>query len=207
MTSGPRVRRLPRQARSRQMVARLLDVAAALFAGQGYAATTTNHIAEQAGVSVGSLYQFFPNKAALLAALQAGWTERLGQELDVVLQGAAIRPLEDVIDDVLEVHARLNADPPGLLSLLLSLPSPAADTETVIAALQGRLEGILDLRAPQLGADPRRYVARMSIHIANGLYTLGSPSGATNPAVRAEVRAALLAYLSPIVRPTSGEAG
>ncbi|GMA17080.1 TetR/AcrR family transcriptional regulator [Deinococcus metallilatus] len=199
MIPGSRTRRIPRQARSRQMVARLLEAAASLFAEQGYAASTTNHIAERAGVSVGSLYQFFPDKAALLTALQARWTERLGQALDEVLRHASGRPLADVIDDVLEVHARLNSDPPGLLSLLLSAPSTTPDTETVLAALQRRVEGILEVRAPQLGPEARACVARLSIHIAGGLYALGDPAGATNPAVRAEVRAALLAYLSPIV--------
>ena len=62
-------RKQPRQARSRDTVDVILKAAARLLATKGYAATTTNHIAEHAGVSVGSLYEYFPNKDALLVAL------------------------------------------------------------------------------------------------------------------------------------------
>jgi AcrR family transcriptional regulator len=73
----PRVRRIdalrprkqPLQARSRDTVDVILRAAARLLAAKGYAATTTNHIAEHAGVSIGSLYEYFPNKDALLVAL------------------------------------------------------------------------------------------------------------------------------------------
>lgn len=51
------------------MVERILECAARLFDERGYQDTTTNHVAESAGVSVGSLYQYFPNKDALLVGL------------------------------------------------------------------------------------------------------------------------------------------
>ncbi|MEN9822232.1 MAG: hypothetical protein RLZ04_658 [Actinomycetota bacterium] len=62
-------RKIPRQERSRRTVERILDAAARIFHEQGYAAATTNDIADEADVSVGSLYQYFPNKDALLVAL------------------------------------------------------------------------------------------------------------------------------------------
>lgn len=65
----PRRRRKPVQARSKETVERILDAAAQVFSERGYAATT-NHIAEAAGLSIGSLYQYFPDKDALLVTLQ-----------------------------------------------------------------------------------------------------------------------------------------
>jgi len=64
-----RPRKRPVQARSRETQRVILAAAARVFATAGYAAATTNHIAEHAGVSIGSLYEYFPNKDALLVAL------------------------------------------------------------------------------------------------------------------------------------------
>ena len=62
-------RKKPSQARSRATVEAVLAAAAQVFQRQGYAGATTDRIAERAGVSVGSLYQYFPNKDAILVAL------------------------------------------------------------------------------------------------------------------------------------------
>ncbi|MFO0213631.1 MAG: TetR/AcrR family transcriptional regulator, partial [Pseudanabaena sp.] len=78
------MRRKPQQARSQERVNRILDVAEHLFASQGYAATTTNAIATHAEVPIGSLYQFFPDKAAILKAMALRYAEKLHQELAVV---------------------------------------------------------------------------------------------------------------------------
>jgi len=64
-----RVRKAPRQERSKVMVEAILEAAAEIFAELGYARATTNKIAERAGVSVGSLYQYFPNKDSLISSL------------------------------------------------------------------------------------------------------------------------------------------
>jgi len=62
-------RKRPSQARSKATVEAILVAAAQVFRRQGYAGATTDRIAERAGVSVGSLYQYFPNKDAILVAL------------------------------------------------------------------------------------------------------------------------------------------
>src|SRR5271154_532489 len=62
-------RKLPTQQRSEATVEAILQAAAQVFERHGYAAGTTNRIAERAGVSIGSLYQYFPNKDAVLVAL------------------------------------------------------------------------------------------------------------------------------------------
>ena len=70
------VRKSPRQARSAQLVADILEAAARVLAEEGAHRFTTARVAERAGVSVGSLYQYFPNKAAILFRLQTDeWSE------------------------------------------------------------------------------------------------------------------------------------
>jgi AcrR family transcriptional regulator len=63
----PRV--APRQQRSRETYERVLDVAARIFQESGYAGTTTNKVAEAAGISIGTLYHYIPDKDALLYSL------------------------------------------------------------------------------------------------------------------------------------------
>jgi len=62
-------RKQPVQERSRKTVEVILDAAALVFSEKGFSGGTTNHIAEQAGVSIGSLYQYFPNKDSILVGL------------------------------------------------------------------------------------------------------------------------------------------
>ncbi|MGR6917698.1 TetR/AcrR family transcriptional regulator [[Actinomadura] parvosata] len=71
MPRDPRLhpRKQPRQVRAELTRRRILEAAAQVFAEYGYAAGTTNRIAEHAGVSIGSLYQYYPNKDAILLEL------------------------------------------------------------------------------------------------------------------------------------------
>ena len=62
-------RRTPRRAPSQNIVEAILESAAQLLQSEGYAALSTNRVAELAGVSIGSLYQYFPGKPAVIAAL------------------------------------------------------------------------------------------------------------------------------------------
>ena len=76
------MRRKPSQERSQQLVEALLAATAQTIAERGLVQATTNHIAAQAGVSVGSLYQYFRNKDELLAALFDKLLDELNQAVD-----------------------------------------------------------------------------------------------------------------------------
>jgi AcrR family transcriptional regulator len=70
-------RKIPTQRRSKEMVAALIEATARVLKEDGYAAATTNRIAEVAGVSVGSLYQYFPNRESLIYALAGQHAEEM----------------------------------------------------------------------------------------------------------------------------------
>jgi AcrR family transcriptional regulator len=80
----------PRQARSRATFDAIVEAAARLLAERGYTALTTNHIAEQAGVGIASLYEYFPDKDAVVARvadrLVQGVMTRLGGHMEALLQ-------------------------------------------------------------------------------------------------------------------------
>jgi AcrR family transcriptional regulator len=70
-------RKTPRQARARATFAAIVDACAQLLASGGYDALTTNAVSERAGVSVGTLYEYFPNREAIVVALAADACRRL----------------------------------------------------------------------------------------------------------------------------------
>lgn len=74
-------RKTPRQARARATVAAIVDACAQLLAAGSYDALTTNSIAERAGVSVGTLYEYFPNRESIVAALTANSCQRLVERM------------------------------------------------------------------------------------------------------------------------------
>lgn len=71
------MRRRPQQMRGQRRIEAILDAAERLFATAGYEATSTNQIAAEAHTPIGSLYQFFPNKEAILRALVARYREQM----------------------------------------------------------------------------------------------------------------------------------
>ncbi|WFU68895.1 TetR family transcriptional regulator [Bradyrhizobium sp. CB2312] len=86
-------RKQPQQARSNELVAAILDAAVQVLAKEGAQRFTTARVAERAGVSVGSLYQYFPNKAAILFRLQSDEWRRTSEMLRGILEDRARPPL------------------------------------------------------------------------------------------------------------------
>ena len=93
---SPRIstRKQPVQARSTALVDTILEAAVQVLAREGAARFTTARVAEKAGVSVGSLYQYFPNKAAILFRLQADEWRQTSELLRGILEDTGTPPLE-----------------------------------------------------------------------------------------------------------------
>jgi AcrR family transcriptional regulator len=87
-------RKQPKQARSAELVAAILDAAVQVLAKEGAQRFTTARVAEKAGVSVGSLYQYFPNKAAILFRLQSDEWRQTSELLRSILEDVRGSPLE-----------------------------------------------------------------------------------------------------------------
>jgi AcrR family transcriptional regulator len=107
-----RPRKRPVQARSQRTVDAILKAAAQVFARRGYAGATTNHIAERAGVSVGSLYEYFPSKDALLVALMEvhlAEGETVLQKAVVELGASGARALAASVRHVARATVQLHA--------------------------------------------------------------------------------------------------
>jgi AcrR family transcriptional regulator len=195
-------RKLPRQARSEATVEAILEAAAQVFERQGYSAGTTNRIAERAGVSIGSLYQYFPNKDAILVALVyrhlAESTAELGPHLERLSRGARF---DDVLPEIVNAMVALHALAPGLHRVLFEetqLP-PALRAE-----LDGLEDWLVDLAADALAADScsrpvdPRLSARVVIGAIEGLthrLVLRPPPGVAPEAIASEITEVVRAYI------------
>jgi AcrR family transcriptional regulator len=92
----PHLRRVPQQARSRALIRRVLDTAEVLLVREGPDALTTTRIAADAGVAVGSLYQYFPDKGAIVEAL----ARRYLDDFEAVMEEQAARAVAERWDDL-----------------------------------------------------------------------------------------------------------
>jgi AcrR family transcriptional regulator len=112
-------RRKPRQVRAELTRQRILTAAAHVFAEHGYAAGTTNRIAERARISIGSLYQYYPSKDAILVELL---TRHLDAGTDAVTQ-LQDEGLPDSLEETIRVFVRTaignHLDDPQLLRVMI----------------------------------------------------------------------------------------
>jgi AcrR family transcriptional regulator len=144
------VRKQPRQERSRQMVERIVAAGRAVLVADGYDAFSTNRVAAAAGVSPGSLYQYFPDKSAIVDVVVDRYWEEVAERVAASLADriAAFGPtmVRDTADALVSA---LEADPALLRLVVRELP--LSRNHARLEALERRVR---DLAAAYLAARP-----------------------------------------------------
>lgn len=167
--SGTRLqpRKQPRQHRAEATRQRILAAAAHVFADFGYAAGTTNRIAERADISIGSLYQYFPNKDSILVELMTVHT----QEGFAAVQRHLAAGLPDSLAGTLRIFVRAaidnHRDNPKLHRVLFEeAPRPPEflamlhrSEDAVVAAAEALLTAHPDVRVAETATAARMVVA------------------------------------------------
>jgi AcrR family transcriptional regulator len=95
-------RKLPQQDRSKMTVDAILTAAAHILTEDGYDTASTNHIAERAGVSIGSLYQYFPNKEAIMTAVRERHTNEMAEIVESAVSQTAQQSLEAALHELVK---------------------------------------------------------------------------------------------------------
>lgn len=113
----PGMRRAPVQARSAQRVRALLDTTAVLVDEGGLDAVTTKRVAERSGMSIGSVYRFFPDRLALLRALAARNREHYMRRIDELLDTAPALAWREVVEAAVDELAAMHRHEPGFRAL------------------------------------------------------------------------------------------
>jgi len=192
-------RRKPQQRRARDTVEAVLDAVVRLLKRDGVAAVTTNRIAEVAGVSIGSVYQYFPDKRAIYLALHDRHAEQVQRALLACVaehEGAA---LEQLVPALVDTLADAHAGDPELYQLLLSeVPHGADSTRELEQRLRAALRPSVLAAAPDQSPRELERTLFMLTQLLDGLAhaaVLRRPPQLSLAAAKTEAVRAILAYL------------
>jgi AcrR family transcriptional regulator len=160
----------PVQRRSRETFEALVEACTWLLPRRGYAGTTTNHIAERAGTSIASLYEYFPNKDAIVAQVAERMVARILDRLgaDAVAVGKA--PEEDAIRLWIErIHDTIRRE--GDLIAVFVYQVPYTNRLDAIRAVSGRLMAFSLEMQKRAGGRVRREISPERMQLAVNLVT------------------------------------
>ncbi len=197
---GQHLRNVPMQARSRERLLRVLDAADDLLATQGAEAFTTNRIAEAAGVPVGSVYRYFPDKEAIVEALAVRYWSDFEDLVAAAAETDERDPLADPGAVVLDALAAGFRARPGFLALWyggLRTEHVRDATRPTRGAIGRSIERIVSTHWPDAPAGARVTVARMVVLAGDGLLREAfrvDPAG--DPALLDESKLMLNAYMA-----------
>jgi AcrR family transcriptional regulator len=194
-----RLRRVPQQGRSRDKVRRVLDAADELLSREGADALVTTRVAEAAGVAVGSVYSYFPDKAAIAEALALRYWSSVTDSIAAVVEADAREPVADPVGAVLGAvvaHLRGSAGFRALWFSSLRTERIRDVTRPLRTDVGARLERLLAVHWPHAGAGDRAIAARMLVLAGDGLLREAFRlDAAGDPTVLAEGQAMIDAYL------------
>lgn len=199
------LRRHPRQIRGEQRIQAILDAAERLFSTAGYEATSTNQIAAEAHTAIGSLYQFFPNKEAILRALVARYQVQMRDVLEQVLATDPRDELSpgEMLDRILDPLIVLYARGYHTLTLFLRLPRAgdgALAGQPLVEEIVRRLDARVARRIPSAEPVRRELAVRMIVETVRALLPLTTTAeGQVRQEAVLELKRMLGAYIEAML--------
>ncbi|WP_437295569.1 TetR/AcrR family transcriptional regulator [Sorangium sp. So ce426] len=195
-------RKEPRQARSRFLVETIVEAAARVFDAHGYDGANTNQVAKVAGVSVGSVYQYFPNKDALVTALHERHVRhmlRLVEQVDAAADGVSLRgATEALVERSLELH---RSEP--RLQRLLHADLPTLEQQRTLSAASravfDRTRRLLSRHGSEIVQPDLNLATYVVLRMFEELVhaaALDPPAGVEDGALRRAITDALMGYLT-----------
>jgi AcrR family transcriptional regulator len=193
-------RRSPQQLRARQTVDAVLDAVIRILKREGFAAVTTNRIAEVAGVSIGSVYQYFPHKRAIFTALHQRHIDAIDRLINATLIEHASSSLDALMRAMVEAMIDAHTIDPELFDLLASEVPHRADGTRDFAV---RLHGVFRLAISSKVRDLRKdedldkivFVVANMVESLSHAAALRRPPGLSLKDAKEEAVRAVLVYL------------
>jgi AcrR family transcriptional regulator len=201
-------RKEPTQERGKKRVEAILDAAAEVFARAGFESATMDEIAAQAESSIGSVYQFFPNKEALFIAIAERCIERSRSLFDEILTPELMsKGWEEILTAFVDAYFEHEATDVNMRALYANLhlhgTYEAADA-ALLEELVDRTSALLSVYAWSLSPKKRKIVAKTVVNVTTSFLFMTRSEPAPNAKkMLEELKLLLIRYL----RPYAEEAG
>jgi AcrR family transcriptional regulator len=201
-----RSRRTPKQTRSQERFDLIVDIASKLFLERGFDGATTNEIARRADISIGSLYQYFDNKEAIVHALAqryvAGFREVAA---DVVTTDVSGLSTEEAVDRLLDPILKFHLSYPEFRTLWLATeitPELEASMHDINNEMVAHVRGLLEARVPGIPPRQAKLVLEVIDAVVKSLITMIGRSDDVAVKARAatEAKRVLTLYIDDVIR-------
>lgn len=195
----------PTQERSRQTVATILDACARLLVSEGFYSMTTDKIAKEANVSIGSLYQFFGNKESVVQALVKNVVEEDKRIMTEKMRSISPLPAEQRVRAMIDLAIEITRRNPELRSKLITIQYYVSDA-SYINDFVNYYKEVVRYNLPQI---PGRDMDKVSYVLANSFIGLtnsmvvDNPTATQDSGLAAEISYLFLKYLNLDPTPTS----
>jgi len=195
-------RREPKRQRGHERVAALLDAAAESFVTHGYDAATMTEIAARAGASIGSLYQFFPTKLALAAALTDRYSEALQDDLQSLIQRHGMAGDAQLALQLARLLPAVRRRYPAF-TVLAESPVTAVNGSAIRKQLREHLRTLLAQRYPHLDDIQRQAAAVVILLLMKATVAVShDPDLSPRKPALAQLQQTLTLYLASLAQAT-----
>jgi AcrR family transcriptional regulator len=194
-------RKQPSQARSRATIDAILTATARVLKRDGFDRASTNRIAEAAGVSIGSLYQYFPSKEALVAALVEHHMAEMRAVLIAEMERVRDAPLGEAVRQMVELMLRAHAVDPALHKVLMEQVPRIGGMQRVYhveADLRAMVRAYFEVHRHALRPRDLELAAFVVVQIVESLThaaVLHHPQALASEALAREITTVVLRYL------------
>ena len=200
MKARGRPRAIPRRAPGKRIVEAILHGAMAVLARDGFQRLTTNRIAQQAGVSIGSVYQYFPDKHAIIAVIGRELEQRALGLFEQAVQQAPARSIAEVVGTLVRGLAHESfGELPARRAILRQVPRAwlADASERVDTAVKAELAKLLSARADVREGDAElmAFVAMHAVESVLEAAVLHRPELLSDEAFQSELVQLAVKYL------------
>ncbi|WP_323765012.1 TetR/AcrR family transcriptional regulator [Marinovum sp.] len=199
MTTALAPRKAPRQDRSRKTRDAILQAAGGLLAREGLRGLTTNHVARAAGISIGSLYQYYPNKQAIIGALLSQSRAGVLAAMEAAAEDSDGAALDAVVCAMVRARLQEQLRQPALAEALARAEAELPDDPGLSrqrTQVQAQVVGVL----AEYYVDDPETAARDVLALAEGMTSAAVRAGETEAAPLADrMERAVRGYLSALL--------